>query len=100
MGTLNPTILAPEMSKALNATRPLRQRFNKTVLTPEILLYLFVTSPDLDANRVLQRLATERGFKLDEMARTAQTMAEMRDGRNASLDFLKSTSVPRTRWRP
>ena len=68
MGTLNPTILAPEMSKALNATRPLRQRFNKTVLTPEILLYLFVTSPDLDANRVLQRLAAERGFKLDEMA--------------------------------
>ncbi|MFZ1268589.1 MAG: AAA family ATPase, partial [Anaerolineae bacterium] len=94
MGTLNPTILAPEMSKALNATRPLRQRFNKTVLTPEILLYLFVTSPDLDANRVLQRLAAERGFKLDEMARTAQTMAEMRDGRNASLDFLGDDGRP------
>ena len=94
MGTLNPTILAPEMSKALNATRPLRQRFNKTVLTPEILLYLFATSPDLDANRVLQRLAAERGFKLDEMARTVQTMAEMRDGRNASLDFQGDDGRP------
>lgn len=94
MGTLNPSILAPEMSKALNATRPLRQRFNKTVLTPEIVLYLFVTSPDFDANRVLQKLAAERGFKLDDMARTVQTMAEMRDGANANLDFLGDDGRP------
>ncbi len=94
MGTLNPSILAPEMSKALNATRPLRQRFNKTVLTPEIVLYLFVTSPDFDANRVLQKLAAERGFKLEDMARTVQTMAEMRDGANANLDFLGDDGRP------
>lgn len=94
MGTLNPNILAPETNKALNAARALRQRFNKTVLTPEMLLYLFVTNPDFDANRVLQKLAAERGFKLDDMARTVQTMAEMRDGANANLDFMGDDGRP------
>ncbi len=94
MGTLNPSILAPEMGKALNATRPLLRRFNKAVLTPEILLYLFAAAPEYDAHRILQKLASERAFKLDEMARTAQTMAEMREGRNANLDFMGDDERP------
>jgi ATP-dependent Clp protease ATP-binding subunit ClpC len=94
MGTLNPSLLSPEMDKALNAAAQLRRRFGKDVLTPEILLYLFLSNQEFGAARLIQRLVTERGFKLDEFTRTVQTMAEMRDGRNANLDFAASDGRP------
>lgn len=42
----------------------------------------------------MQKLAAERGFKLDDMACTVQTMAEMRDGANANLDFMGDDGRP------
>ena len=64
--------------------------YGKRVLTPELLLLTLVRGQGYPSSAVLERLAAERGFKLADLARDAETLARERSGRNADFDFVTS----------
>ncbi len=56
MGTLNPDIPAPDLSKALDAAARSLPVYGKRVLTPEALLLTLLRSKDFPAYQLLERL--------------------------------------------
>ena len=92
MPTLNPDIPAPELTAALNDAVATMKAFGQTVLTPELLLLTFARGEKYNAARLLRHLSHERGFKLDQFARTAEQMAKLRRGRDGKLSFAANNN--------
>src|SRR3972149_3228351 len=87
MGTLNPNLLSKHTSEVLNAAARLMPTFGKRMLMPEIALLAIIRTPDTAARRILDKLAAERGFKLNDLEREVETQVKARDGRPADFVF-------------
>ncbi len=94
MGTLNPTILSPELTVALNATAARMKALGKPYLTPALLLVTFTRDLDSAAHRLLTSLAIERSFRLDELAVSAEVLAKASPGADADFNFVDAAGQP------
>jgi ATP-dependent Clp protease ATP-binding subunit ClpC len=92
VGTLNPSILAPDLVQALNAAARSLTVYGRRVLTPELLLLALLRGRELPAYRLLERFSRERGFKLADIERTAEEQVRAREGRSAEFDFVAADS--------
>jgi ATP-dependent Clp protease ATP-binding subunit ClpC len=94
MGTLNPNLLTKHTVVVLNAAAKLMPMFGKRTLLPELALLALIRVPDTSARRILDKLALERGFKVDDLDREVESQAKARDGRPADFVFkLESGNV-------
>ena len=87
MGTLNPNIPAPELSKLLTTAGAQRNDFDLKWLTPQLLLHTFLHDESSAAYQILQQLAQQRGFDLEELKKRVDTMARFAQGRDAGFNF-------------
>src|SRR5512139_1710969 len=94
MGTLNPNIPSPELTKALNAASARMRAMNLPLLTPALLLLTFVRDGDSVAHRLLVQFAAERSFRLDELAASTEVLAKGSAGLNADFSFLDEKGQP------
>ena len=90
MGTLNPNLLSKHTSEVLNAAARLMPTFGKRMLMPEIALLAIIRTPDTAARRILDKIAAERGFKIDELERTVEAQIKTHAGR--PTDFVFKTT--------
>ena len=88
MGTLNPSLLAPDLTQALNDAARSLAVYSRRVLTPELLLLALLRGRELPAYRLLDRFGRERGFKLADIERAAEEQVRAREGRGADFDFV------------
>ena len=88
MGTLNPNIPSPELTKALNAAAKRMRAMNLPLLGPGLLLLTFVRDGDSVAHRLLVQFAAERSFRLDELAASAEVLAKGNSGIDADFVFM------------
>ena len=94
MGTLNPNIPSPELTRALNAAVRRMRAMKRPLLTPALLLLTFARDADSAAHRLLVHMAAERSFRVDELAASAEALAKARDGLDADFDFLDEGGEP------
>ncbi len=87
MSNLNPNIPSPELSRIMTDAAAKRRDYGLKLLTPQLLLRLFLDDSNAAAHQILQKLAKERGFKLDELRGRVETMARHALGRNANFSF-------------
>ena len=88
MGTLNPDIPAPDLKLALDEAARNLAAYGKRTLTPEVLLLTLVRGRNFPSYAVLQQLAAERGFKLDDLENEAESLVKARVGRSADFDYV------------
>ncbi len=88
VGTLNPDLLAPDLSQALNEAARSLPVYGRRVLTPELLLLALLRGRQLPAYGLLERFSRERGFKLADIERATEDQVKAREGRNADFDFV------------
>jgi ATP-dependent Clp protease ATP-binding subunit ClpC len=93
VGTLNPKLLSPELTAALNAAGKRRKAFSRPYLTPALLLLTFARD-DSAAHRLLLQWAKERNFRMEDLAASAETMARTDPGLNADFNFMDETGQP------
>src|SRR5512139_2062216 len=94
MGTLNPNIPSPELTKALNAASARMRAMKLPLLTPALLLVTFARDADSAAHRLLVQFAAERSFRLDELAASAEVLAKGSTGIDADFDFTDQAGQP------
>ena len=87
MGTLNPNIPAPELSRLMTTAAAERDEFGQKYLTPQLLLHSILRDESSAAYQILQQLAQQRGFKLEELNERVETMARHAPGRDANFNF-------------
>ncbi|HEY86403.1 MAG TPA: ATP-dependent Clp protease ATP-binding subunit [Chloroflexi bacterium] len=86
-GLLSPKIPSGELTQALNRAAGHMQKFNKRVLTAEILLYTYLKLPDTAAHRILRQLADQRRFNWASFEQQATRAAQERLTRDMDFDF-------------
>lgn len=64
------------------------KRYNKRVMTAEILLLAFVKMPDVEAHRLLRNFSQERGFNWAGFEQEAERVARERLARDVQFDFV------------
>ena len=94
MGTLNPNIPSPELTKALNAAARRMRAMDRPFLTPALLLLTFARDQGSAAHRLLVQLAAERSFRLEELAASAEALAKARPGLDADFTFVDENNRP------
>ncbi len=87
MSVLNPNIPSAELSRLLTTAAAKRRDYGQKLLTPQLLLRVFLDDTDAAAHQILQKLAKQRGFKLDELRGRVETMARNAPGRDATFTF-------------
>ena len=87
MSVLNPNIPSAELSRLLTTAAAKRRDYGQKLLTPQLLLRVFLDDTDAAAQQILQKLAKQRGFKLDELRGRVETMARNAPGRDATFTF-------------
>jgi len=93
MTVLNPSILSPDLTKALYATAKRTKGMNLPFVTPALLLLTFARDDIGAAHRLLVLLAAERSFRLDELAASAEVLARNSPGRDADFTFVDETGA-------
>jgi ATP-dependent Clp protease ATP-binding subunit ClpC len=88
MGTLNPNLLSKHTSLILNESAKIMPTVGRRVLMPEIVLLGLIRTPDTSARRILDKIAQERGFKLDDLDKATETQIKVREGRAADFVFV------------
>lgn len=87
MSNLNPNIPSPELSKLMTTAAEWRKEYGQKLLTPQLLLRVFLHDDKSSAYQILSQLAEQRGFKLDELTRRVDMMAKSAPGRDAKFNF-------------
>ncbi|MCA9993649.1 MAG: AAA family ATPase [Ardenticatenaceae bacterium] len=87
MSTLNPNIPSPELSRLMTTAAGRMADYQLKWLTPQLLLRTFLDDATCAAGRILQQLAQQRGFKLDELTGRVETMARHSPGRDARFSY-------------
>ncbi len=64
------------------------RRYNKRVLTAELLLLAFVKMPDVEAHRLLRDFSQERGFNWAGFEQDVERIARERLARDVQFDFM------------
>lgn len=87
--TLSRKIVSEELALALDQATDLMRRKKLPVMTAEILLLAFITTPKGEAYRVLQDFSQRRGFSWDAFARdTDRAVDDKRFVRDEAFDFV------------
>ncbi len=94
MGTLNPNIPSAELTTALNASAKRMLVFGRPFITPAMLLLTFCRDDGSAAHRMLVQWATERSFRLDELAASAEALAKFSPDADAQFNFLDESNHP------
>jgi len=87
MGTLDPNIPHTELSHLMNMAATHLAEYSLRLLTPQLLLRVFLDEKDSAAYQILQRLHEQRGSDFDDLARRVEMMARSNKGRNAKFNF-------------
>ncbi len=93
MTALNLNLLSPDLTRALHAAAQRMRAMGLPFLTPPLLLLTFARDDSGAAHRLLVQMATERSFRLDELAASAEVMARNSPGRDADLTFVDATGA-------
>lgn len=87
MGNLNPNIPSAELAHLMTTAADHRDEFNLKLLTPQLLLHLFLNEKDSAAYQILERLHEQRGADLEDLVRRVELMAHSNKGRDAKFYF-------------
>ena len=88
MGTLNPNIPSKELTTALNASAKRMRALGRPFITPAMLLLTFCRDDGSVAHRMLVQWSTERSFRLDDLAASAEALAKFAPDTDAQFNFL------------
>ncbi len=87
MSTLNPNIPSPELARLMTTAAGKRRDFRLNLLTPQLLLYVFLEDQNCNAHQILRQIREQRGFDFDDLQRRVEMMTRHTPGRNASFNF-------------
>jgi ATP-dependent Clp protease ATP-binding subunit ClpC len=87
MGTLNPNIPDAKLARLMTEAGDLRESYHQKLLTPQLLLRIFLDNQECSAHRILVELSKQRGFDWDDLVRRVEMMAKHTAGRNANFYF-------------
>ena len=76
MGTLNPNIPDSELARLMTEASDLRESYHQKLLTPQLLLRIFLENQECSAHRILVELSKQRGFDWDDLTRRVDMMAK------------------------
>lgn len=87
MSNLNPNIPTSELAGLMTTAAGKLNEYQLKLLTPQLLLRIFLDEPKSVAHQILQQLKQQRGFDLDDLTRRIEMMAHTNKGRNAKFYF-------------
>ena len=87
MSALNPNIPSTELSRLMTDAAGLLAKYSLKLLTPQLLLRVFLEDQESAANQILQRLHKQRGADFEDLLRRVEMMALSNKGRNAKFNF-------------
>ena len=87
MSTLNPNIPSPELARLMTTAAAKRSAYRLSLLTPQLLLHIFLEDHTCNAHQILQQIKEQRGFDFDDLQRRVETMTRHTPGRNAKFNF-------------
>ena len=87
MSTLNPNIPTTELARLLTTAVSRMSDYKLRLLTPQLLLRVFLDEKESTAHQILQELRQQRGFDWDDLVRRVEMMARHSPGRNANFYF-------------
>jgi ATP-dependent Clp protease ATP-binding subunit ClpC len=87
MSALNPNIPSTELSSLMTDAAGLLANYSLKLLTPQLLLRVFLEEQESAAYKILQRLHKQRGADFEDLLRRVEMMARSNKGRNAKFDF-------------
>ena len=64
-----------------------RRDFRLSLLTPQLLLLVFLEDQTCNAHQILRQIREQRGFDMDDLQRRVEMMARHTQGRNANFNF-------------
>ncbi len=86
-GHLNPNIPSAELSRLMTNAAAKMGEYGLKLLTPQLLLRVFLDEPESSAHQILRQLQSDRGFDWDGLARRVEMMAKNAAGRDANFRF-------------
>ncbi len=87
MSTLNPNIPSSELSRLMSTAAAQLSEYSLRLLTPQLLLRIFLDDKESAAYQILQQLHSQRGTDLDDLVRRVEMMARSNKGRDAKFNF-------------
>ncbi len=87
MSTLNPNIPTAELARLMTTAVSRMDDYHLKLLTPQLLLRVFLDEKESAAHRILRQLQQQRGFDWDDLVRRVEMMARSNKGRNADFYF-------------
>lgn len=94
MSNLNPNIPSPELARLMTTAAQERKTYGQNLLTPQLLLRVFLDDTKSAAYQILSQLASQKGFKLPELTRRVDMMARNAPGRDAKFTFTNDFGQP------
>ncbi len=85
--TLNPNIPTAELSRLMTAAASKMSRYQLRLLTPQLLLRIFLEETNATAYQILQQLQKKRGFSMSELVSRVEMMAQNAKGKDAKFNF-------------
>ncbi|MCA9978838.1 MAG: hypothetical protein KC413_23925, partial [Anaerolineales bacterium] len=87
MSTLNPNIPTAELSRLMTTAVTRMDNYHLKLLTPQLILRIFLDEKESAAHQILRQLQQQRGFDWDDLVRRVEMMAHSNKGRNADFYF-------------
>lgn len=87
MSTLNPNIPTPELARLMTTAVSRMDEYHLKLLTPQLLLRIFLDQKESSAYQILQQLQKQRGFDWQDLVQRVEMMARSSKGRNANFYF-------------
>ncbi len=86
-GHLNPNIASAELSRLMTNAAAKMGEYGLKLLTPQLILRIFLDETESAAYQILRQLHSERGFDWDGLVRRVEMMAKNAAGRDANFLF-------------
>ena len=87
MSALNPNIPSNELSRLMTNAAGQLTDYGLKLLTPQLLLRIFLQDQDSAAYQIVQRLHERRGADFEDLLRRVEMMARSNQGRDAKFNF-------------
>ena len=87
MSVLNPNIPSAELSRLMTSAATQKTEYGLKLLTPQLLLRVFLEEKESAAYQILQKLHEQRGTDFEDLLRRVEMMARSNRGRDAKFAF-------------
>ena len=87
MSTLNPNIPTTELARLMTTAVSRMDNYQLKLLTPQLLLRVFLDEKESVAYQIIQQLQKQRGFDWDDLVRRVEMMTQHSQGRSAQFYF-------------